>query len=110
MNPRRVVLAAALLAVVASAAVADATCKCGDVGGCVTHTCAGFSPGDSCTPPLAGSCKIVKGSAEDATCCCRCKKPKPPSTGTSIKSCADHYADVESKFSWLPMKLAPCDE
>jgi hypothetical protein len=47
-----------------------------------------------------GVCTIVEGKASDATCCCRCRKPKPPATGTTVRSCADHYAQL---FTWTPM-------
>lgn len=97
-----------LIAVLAVADLALATCKCGDVGGCVTRSCAGFNPGSGCLPPLAGVCTIAKGEANDAVCCCRCRKPKAPATGASVGACADHYASLLDDVGLLSGLLAGC--
>jgi hypothetical protein len=105
------VVVAGVLVVLAWAVPAGATCKCGDVGGCKVRTCTGFNPGDSCTPPLAGVCRIVKGNANDAVCCCRCRlPPPPPGSGKTVRNCADHYAWMLDDAKALPDALLSCQD
>lgn len=58
---------------------AAALCVCGDRDGCFSAPgCVGQSPGDACTPPRAGSCKIKEGLGTETVCCCGCSRGAGP--------------------------------